>query len=50
MIKQVRDKAYDPEEFDFLGQEKQEIEKDIFNTTIKTLSYLRKNNITKEEE
>ena len=46
----MRDKAYDPEEFDLLDQEKQEIEKDIFNTTIKALSYLRKDNITKEEE
>ena len=50
LIKRVRDKAYDPEDFDFLDQEKQEIEKNIFNETIKALSYLRKDNIKKEEE
>lgn len=49
LIKQVRDKAYDPD--DFMEQEEQkDIENDIFETTIKALSYLRKNSITKEEE
>lgn len=49
LIKQVREKAYDPD--DFMDQEgEQDIENDIFETTIKALSYLRKNNITKEKE
>ena len=47
LINQVRKKAYDPDDSDV---EEQNLEEDIFNATINILSYLRKQNITREEE
>ena len=50
LINQVRKIAYDPDDSDDSDIEEQNTEEDIFNATINILSYLRKQNITREEE
>ena len=50
LINQVRQIAYDPDDSDYFDLEEQNLEEDIFNATINILSYLRKQNITREEE